>query len=43
MAFAFDRLGYAKHLWEAGVPQDQVEAHAEAARQFIMAGGLRRQ
>lgn len=33
MAFAFDSLGYAKHLREAGVPQD----HAEAARQFIMA------
>ena len=37
MAFAFDSLGYAKHLREAGVPQDQAEAHAEAARQFIMA------
>ena len=32
MAFAFDTLGYAKRLREAGVPQDQ----AEAARQFIM-------
>lgn len=37
MAFAFDSLGYAKHLREAGVPQDQAEAHAEAAGQFIMA------
>jgi hypothetical protein len=37
MAFAFDSLGYAKHLRDAGVPQDQAEAHAEAARQFIMA------
>ena len=37
MAFAFDSLRYAKHLREAGVPQDQAEAHAEAARQFIMA------
>jgi hypothetical protein len=37
MAFAFDTLGYAKHLRDAGVPQDQAEAHAEAARQFIMA------
>jgi len=37
MAFAFDSLGYAKRLREAGVPRDQAEAHAEAARQFIMA------
>jgi hypothetical protein len=37
MAFAFDSLGYAKHLRDAGVPRDQAEAHAEAARQFIMA------
>ena len=37
MAFAFDTLGYAKHLRDVGVPQDQAEAHAEAARQFIMA------
>ena len=37
MAFAFDSLGYAQHLRDAGVPQDQAEAHAEAARQFIMA------
>jgi hypothetical protein len=37
MAFAFDSLGYAKHLRDAGVPQVQAEAHAEAARQFIMA------
>ena len=36
MAFAFDTLGYAKHPRDAGVPQDQAEAHAEAARQFIM-------
>jgi hypothetical protein len=36
MAFAFDTLGYAKRLRDAGVPQDQAEAHAEAARQFIM-------
>ena len=33
MAFAFDTLGYAKHLRDAGVAQEQ----AEAARQFIMA------
>ncbi|MBV9860968.1 MAG: hypothetical protein JO267_02350 [Alphaproteobacteria bacterium] len=37
MAFAFDTLGYAKKLRESGVPQDQAEAHAEAAREFIMA------
>ena len=37
MAFAFDTLSYAKHLRDSGVPQDQAEAHAEAARQFIMA------
>ena len=35
--FAFDSLGYARHLRDAGVPQDQAEAHADAARQFIMA------
>ena len=37
MAFAFDTLGYAKKLRDTGVPQDQAEAHAEAAREFIMA------
>ncbi len=37
MAFAFDSLSYAKKLRDAGVPQDQAEAHAEAAREFIMA------
>jgi hypothetical protein len=37
MAFAFDTLGYAKKLRETGVPQEQAEAHAEAAREFIMA------
>jgi hypothetical protein len=36
MAFAFDSLGYAKKLRDAGVAQDQAEAHAEAAREFIM-------
>jgi hypothetical protein len=36
MAFAFDTLGYAKKLRDSGVPADQAEAHAEAARQFIM-------
>jgi hypothetical protein len=29
-------LGYAKRLRDGGVPQDQAEAHAEAARDFIM-------
>ena len=37
MAFAFDTLGYAKKLRSAGVPQDQAEAPAEAAREFVMA------
>ena len=32
-----DTLGYAKKLRDHGVPQDQAEAHAEAAREFIMA------
>ena len=36
MAFAFDTLGYAKRLRDGGVPSAQAEAHAEAAREFIM-------
>ena len=36
MVFTFDSLAYAKHLREHVVPQDQAEAHAEAARTFIM-------
>lgn len=36
MAFAFDTLGYSKRLREAGVANSQAEAHAEAARDFIM-------
>ena len=36
MALAFDTLGYAQRLRERGIPQDQAEAHAEAARDFIM-------
>jgi hypothetical protein len=36
MAFTFDSLAYAKHLRDHGVPQDEAEAHAEAARTFIM-------
>ena len=37
MAYTFDSLGYAKRLRDRGVPQDQAEAHAEAARDLIMA------
>ena len=37
MASAFDTLGYAKKLREAGVEQEMAEAHAEAARDFVMA------
>jgi len=36
MAFAFDTLGYSKHLQGAGVSPAQADAHAEAARDFIM-------
>jgi len=36
MAFTFDSLAYAQHLREHGVPPDQAEAHAEAARTFVM-------
>src|SRR5262249_34350123 len=35
--FAFDTLSYARFLRERGLSQDHAEAHAEAARQFIMA------
>lgn len=34
--YAFDTLGYAQRLRQAGIPQDQAEAHAEAARDFVM-------
>lgn len=37
MAYTFDSLAYAKRLRDRGVPNDQAEAHAEAARDFIMA------
>ena len=37
MVYAFDSLGYAKRLRDRGIPQEQAEAHAEAARDFIMA------
>jgi hypothetical protein len=36
VAFAFDTLGYAKRLRDAGIPTGQADAHAEAAREFIM-------
>jgi hypothetical protein len=36
MAFAMDTLGYAKRLRESGIPTEQAEAHAEAAREFVM-------
>jgi hypothetical protein len=36
MPFAMDTLGYAKRLRDAGIPTEQAEAHAEAAREFIM-------
>src|SRR5205807_8070802 len=36
MAFTFDSLAYAKHLRDNGVPQNQAEAHAEAAKMLIM-------
>jgi hypothetical protein len=35
--YAFDTLGYAQRLRDAGIPQDQAEAHARAARDFVMA------
>lgn len=37
MAFALDTLEFARHLKANGVPDQQAEAHAEAARKFIMA------
>jgi hypothetical protein len=36
MAYAFDTLGYAKRLRNAGISQEHAEAHAEAAREFVM-------
>jgi hypothetical protein len=36
MVYAMDTLGYAKRLRDAGVPPQQAEAHAEAARDFVM-------
>ena len=37
MAYAFDTLGYAKRPRDAGIPANEAETHAEAAREFIMA------
>jgi hypothetical protein len=36
MVFTFDSLAYARHLRDHGVLQEQAEAHAAAARSFIM-------
>jgi len=43
MAWAFDTLGYARRLRAGGVPNPQAEAHAEAAREFIMTELLTKQ
>lgn len=37
MVFAFDSLGYSKRLKAAGVADREADAHAEAARDFVMA------
>ena len=37
MTIAFDTLGYSKRLRDAGIDQKHAEAHAESARDFIMA------
>jgi hypothetical protein len=36
MVYAFDTLGFSKRLRDGGIPPNQAEAHAEAARDFIM-------
>jgi hypothetical protein len=43
VVWAFDTLGYAKRLREAGVPNPQAEGHAEATREFIMTELVTRQ
>jgi hypothetical protein len=43
MVWAFDTLGYAKRLRDAGVPNPQAEGRAEAAREFIMTELVTRQ
>jgi hypothetical protein len=35
--YAFDILGHSKRLRDAGAPQLQAEAHADAAGEFVMA------
>jgi hypothetical protein len=37
MVYALDTLGYAKRPRDAGVTLSEAEAHAEAARDFVMA------
>lgn len=36
MALVFDGVGYMSRLRDAGVPQEQAEAHAAAVREFVM-------
>ena len=36
MALVFDSLGYSRKLRDSGVPQEQAEAMADAAHQYIM-------
>lgn len=36
MTIAFDTLGYSKALQKAGITPKNADAHAEAARDFIM-------
>lgn len=36
MAASFDSLGYARHLREHGVSQEQAEVHADPAKTYIM-------
>jgi hypothetical protein len=35
LALVFDSLGYSRMLQSSGIPREQAEAHAEAARQFF--------
>lgn len=36
MAVVFDGVGYMKRLRDAGIPQEQAEAHAQAVREYVM-------
>ena len=38
MSAIFDSLGYVRRLEQGGVERAQAEAHADAARDFILAG-----